>query len=133
MSYLKAKSEFNESAADLLFDNHLYAPSVHCAYYSCLQLLKFLIKDFLNIDYPDQKKECDFLKQNSHEYVIKKVLNEIHTLSTFDYIDLRRNIYDLKSFREISDYENQIVDIDLSKKSIDKARDIRSYLIKKML
>jgi uncharacterized protein (UPF0332 family) len=133
MSYLKAKSEFNKSAAELLYDNNLYAPSVHCAYYSCLQLIKFLVKDFMNIDYPDQKIESDQLKQNSHEYVIRKLLNEVHGLSRFDYIDLRRNIYDLKSFREISDYENQIVDIDLSKKSINKANDIRSYLIRKML
>jgi uncharacterized protein (UPF0332 family) len=133
MSYLKAKSEFNKSAAELLYDNNLYAPSVHCAYYSCLQLIKFLVKDFMNVDYPDQKIESDYLKQNSHEYVIGKLLNEVHGLNRFDYIDLRRNIYDLKSFREISDYENQIVDIDLSKKSIDKANDIRSYLIRKML
>jgi len=133
MSYLKAKSEFNKSAAELLYDNNLYAPCVHCAYYSCLQLIKFLIKDFMSIDYPDQKIESDSLKQNSHEYVIKKLLSEIHKLSRFDYLDLRRNIYDLKSFREISDYENQIVDIDISKKSIDKANDIRSYLISKML
>jgi hypothetical protein len=87
----------------------------------------------MSIDYPDQKIESDSLKQNSHEYVIKKLLSEIHKLSRFDYLDLRRNIYDLKSFREISDYENQIVDIDISKKSIDKANDIRSYLISKML
>jgi hypothetical protein len=133
MSYLKAKSEFNKSAAELLYDNNLYAPSVHCSYYSCLQLIKFLVKDFMNIDYQDQKKESDHLKQNSHEYVIRKLLNEVHGLSRIDYLDLRRNIYDLKSFREISDYENQIVDIDLSKKSIDKANDIRSYLIRKML
>jgi hypothetical protein len=133
MSYLKAKSEFNKSAAELLYDNNLYAPSVHCAYYSCLQLIKFLVKDFMNVDYPDQKIESDHLKQNSHEYVIRKLLNEVHGLSRLDYIDLRRNIYDLKSFREISDYENQIVDIDLSKKSIDKANAIRNYLTRKML
>jgi hypothetical protein len=133
MPHLRAKSDFNTSAADLLYDNHLYAPSVHCAYYSCLQLIKFLIKDFLNVDYPDQKIESDHLKQNSHEYVIRKLLNEVYGFSRLDYIDLRRNIYDLKSFREMSDYENKMVDIKLSKKSIEKANDIRGYLISKML
>jgi hypothetical protein len=133
MAFLKDKSDFNMAGAELLHNNNLYAPSVHCAYYSCLQLNKYIIKSFIGIDYPDQKLECEALNRRSHDYLIKKVLDEVVKVNRFEYLDLRREIYDLKAFREKSDYENELIDIVLSKKSIDTAKKIRNYLIKKMI
>ena len=53
MTKLKQKSEFNFDAAKVLIDTNLYAPSVHCSYYSCFQLMKFALKDFCGINYDE--------------------------------------------------------------------------------
>lgn len=53
MSKLKAKAEFNIDAAQLLIDKSLYAPSVHCSYYSCFQLMKYTMKEIFGITYDE--------------------------------------------------------------------------------
>ena len=54
MSKLKEKAKFNLSAAEILQENNLFAPSIHCSYYSCFQLLKFTINDFFGISQPER-------------------------------------------------------------------------------
>jgi hypothetical protein len=40
MGHLKNKSELNLGAAELLHQYSYYSSVVHCAYYSCIQLMK---------------------------------------------------------------------------------------------
>nr|MDA3854277.1 hypothetical protein [Bacteroidales bacterium] len=70
MSKLKEKSNFNLDAAELLIVRNLYAPSVHCSYYSCFQQLKYIVKDFCGKDYETQNVEIAQSPQGSHDYVI---------------------------------------------------------------
>lgn len=133
MSYLRQKSEFNITAAQFLIEKNLYAPSIHCSYYSCLQLLKVVVKEFIGINYDDQESEISSGKSNSHKYVIDKVLNEIRIKNRFEYIDMRRNITDLKTFREKSDYYNIEIDISKSQNAFERATEIRNYLTKQLL
>ncbi|MDY0280344.1 MAG: hypothetical protein RBR35_07270 [Salinivirgaceae bacterium] len=74
MSYLRQKSEFNLDAAKLLQSNSLFAPSVHCSYYSCLQLLKATIIEFFGVSY----EELDIALINAQQ---KTRLTHTNTLS----------------------------------------------------
>ncbi|MFA5327734.1 MAG: HEPN domain-containing protein [Prolixibacteraceae bacterium] len=124
MSYLKAKSEHNLLAAEILIRNNLHAPSVHCSYYSCFQLSKYALKQFFGIDYKLQEEELTRLKQTkigkigTHEYVINKLGNEIRNCSKEAYLTFTNNIKELKKFRIESDYGNIAVNDEQSSKSL---------------
>jgi hypothetical protein len=124
VSNLKNKSDHNHLAAEMLIENRLHAPSVHCSYYSCFQLSKYALKEFVGINYEEQEEELNQLKQNpstkfgSHEYVIFKLGNEIKRVSTKDYRIFSTNFKVLKSFRRKSDYLDELVTDEQSKESL---------------
>lgn len=107
MSKLRQKSDFNLDAAKVLLEQNLFAPSVHCSYYSCFQLLKYTIHDFFGEDYEKQANNISTTKQKTHQYVINYITNKLKTLaSSQESRDFKRKINDLKQFRIESDYEN---------------------------
>ncbi len=129
MSKLKEKSALNYCAADVLINSNYYAPSVHCSYYSCFQLMKYSIKYFFDINYEDLAKQIGSAKQNTHSYVIKFIGEEMkNNLGLFEYRNFNNKIRDLRNFREQSDYENVDVTFDDSKKALNLAKEIRTKL-----
>ncbi len=134
MPYLKAKSEFNKEAANLLSDRSLYAPSIHCAYYSCFQLSKYIIKEKLNISYNQQSNEIRSTPGvQSHSYVVRKILDQIQIIDRGGYNEIRRKLSDLRLLREKSDYENIEINFTLSKRAIDYSNELRIYFTNKLL
>ncbi len=130
MSKLKQKSEFNIDAAKLLIKEAYYAPSVHCSYYSCFQLMKFTIKDFSGIDYETQSVNISTTGQHTHQYIINFISDELKKFVGIEESRIfKRTIKDLKQFREESDYENIEVSYDKGQTALDKANEIRQYLI----
>lgn len=131
MSKLRQKSDFNIDAASALLKQNLFAPSVHCSYYSCFQLLKYTIKDFFEVDYETLAVNISTSKQKTHQYVINYITKELVTLAGIkESQDFKRKIKDLKQFREESDYEDIEVNSDKGNNAYNKAREIRSYIIK---
>lgn len=129
MSKIKQKSDFNHDAAKILIDKNYYAPSVHCSYYSCFQLMKFTIKDFFEISYQDLTNRIGSAKQNTHSYVIKYIGNEIRqNVDILEFREFNNKIRDLKYYREQSDYDNFEVTIDDGKKALKLADEIRGKL-----
>jgi hypothetical protein len=132
MSKLRQKSDFNISAADTLIKQYLFAPSVHCSYYSCFQLLKYTIKDFFGVDYNAQASNIANSKQKTHQYVINYIANELKCLPNIEESRwFIRTVKDLRQFRNESDYENIEVGFDKGDAAYSKAKEIRSYIIKK--
>ncbi len=132
MSKIREKSNFNFDAAALLLKNSLYAPSVHCSYYSCFQLLKYTIKDFFGVDYDNQSINIAKTRQRTHQYVINYIVNELKKYSSANESrGFKRKINDLKQLRIESDYENIEISLDKGTKAFDKAKEIRTFLIKK--
>lgn len=122
MGNLKNKSEINLDVAKHLLKEG-YPPCVcHPAYYSCLQLMKYQIKNVIGIDYKQQEEEIVSGKANSHGYAIRKIR---------DYIKLRdgikaanwfdRSIKDLKETREKADYKTDIITHTIASDAIDEA------------
>ncbi len=130
MSKLKEKSEFNFASAQLLIDNYLYAPSVHCSYYSCFQLMKFTMNNFFDIGYDKLNTRISVSTLGgTHSYVIHFFNNAVKKKNGyFDYRDFSRKIKDLKEFRESSDYDDVEITIDKSQKAKEYATDIRQYI-----
>jgi hypothetical protein len=138
MSGLKNKSEINLDAAKVLIEKHnFYAPSVHCSYYSVLQLLKFTVNSSMGISYKDQEREIGssrqsrFTARGTHEYLIEKIGDKIKAVSTGEFTDFNRQVKELKVFRRRSDYENIDITYEQSNKAYGLADEIRK-LIKKI-
>src|SRR5690554_982567 len=130
MSKIRQKSEFNIKAAEQLLKDAYYAPSVHCSYYSCFQLLKYTIKDFFNIDYETQAVNMSVIGQKSHQYVVNYIAKELVSFVPFEESrNFKRTIKDLKQFRIESDYENLEIDLVKGNDAFNKAQEIRSYEI----
>ena len=133
MSKLRQKSTFNIDAAGILLTKNLYAPSVHCSYYSCFQLLKYTINNFFGIDYETLKGDIANTKphKGTHQYVINFIYTELYSLTSFRESRIfKRKINDLKQFRTESDYEEKEVLLDKGNKAYELAKEIRTYVIK---
>jgi len=129
MSKLREKSEFNFDAAQLLIDNYLYAPSVHCSYYSCFQMMKYTMKNFFGISYDELNTRISVSTSGgTHSYVTNFFNKEVKKKGISDYSDFSRKIKDLKEFRESSDYDDVEITIDKSQRAKDYATDIRQYI-----
>lgn len=77
MSYLKNKSEINYAAAVLLQKQSLYPSVIHCAYYSCFQLMKHLLITNLGKSESDISNEVRNTSDGSHEVMINNILNHL--------------------------------------------------------
>jgi len=129
MSKIKQKSEFNLAAAKLLIENNYYAPSVHCSYYSCFQLLKYTIKNFCGLDYDMQSKNISSSKLHTHQYIINYITGKLKEKVNFqESRNFKLKIKDLKQFRLESDYENIEIGFEKSNKAYRIANEIRDEI-----
>jgi hypothetical protein len=134
VSALKNKSEINLEAARILNERTLYAPSIHCAYYSVLQLMKFAVSDSIGISYEEQDQEINALKtqkakaKGTHEYLIMKVEDVIRRNDELNFTDFTRNVKVLKRFRASSDYDNVDISSEQSNKAFGLAKELRAQL-----
>ena len=139
MSHLKSKSEINISAAEVLLDKHTYyASSVHCSYYGCFQFIRSKLNQ-IGITYEkiDQdiasSRQSEATTLHSHLYPIKLILDEIEKKSDKFYRStLRNKIFDLKEYREISDYRNVDVGYDESNKAFNLSKEIIKLISSKI-
>jgi len=132
MSKLREKSKFNLDAAEVLITKNLYAPSVHCSYYSCLQRIKSILPDFFGVSYQQIDINVSSGKLNEHSYLIQYISKQIYTnIGYNEYVDFKRNIGDLKEFRIHSDYKDIEVTWDQSSKAYRLATEINEFLAEK--
>ena len=132
MSKLKEKSEFNIDAAQVLIDKYLFAPSVHCSYYSCFQLMKFTMSAYFGMSYDELRQKVSVnTSGGTHTYVTHFFNTEVRKkYGLTDYTDFSRKIKDLKEFRESSDYDDSEITIDNSTKALQYAKELRYYIQK---
>lgn len=134
MSNLKEKSKLNIDAAKLLFDELIFAPSIHCSYYSVLQLMKHAICHTIGLSYQDQERELNSYRQlpasprGTHEYIIEKIEDVIMRVDRSNFVEFDRKVKDLKKFRIKSDYDNIDITFEQSRKAMGYANDLRDQL-----
>ena len=122
MTWLKHKSEENLNSASILLDNKLYASSIHCYYYACLQLVKCVLNNKLGISYQEQ----DDTKEDSHNLVIKKLYENLKRKDIAKANIFKRCIDDLKYPRTRADYKN----VQIQSKDATSARNKSDSVIK---
>jgi hypothetical protein len=130
LSIIYNKSKFNLEAAQLLIENDLYAPSVHCSYFACLQFIKYKLKNIRGITYDDIDENTKGL--DSHQYLIREILKDFNVKAKEkrDITTLQENIKDLKLFRKRSDYEDYEIKFPVSNECLTKTKQIIESLNK---
>lgn len=128
------KSDDNFQSAKYLYDNSLYASSVHCCYYSCLQTA---ITQYVSISkkkYSDIQNEiANDNKKHVHSFYIDK-LKGIYLSTSTDVNKGRisRNMHNLykglKELRVDADYNDKEIDDTLAKKAIENCEIINGLL-----
>ena len=125
MAFLRAKSELNRAAADSLYKSGQHPSAVHCAYYSCVQLMKHIMihqigKSEQDIDNEYRQIGVDGKRKfgGIHEYLIN-VLYGVLISKDVDATTFNSNVLQLKKLRGKSDYSDTFqVDSSISSTSI---------------
>lgn len=131
MSLLK-KSEQNIISAKLLKDNNLFASSVHCSYYSCVQRMLNIVHVHMGSDKDDLKNKCKINATGSHVIMANEVKLELFRVSMNDSESqfFSNNIGNLKRNREAADYHQVDIEPMKCQASIEIAYKINKLLDK---
>lgn len=128
MPNLKHKSIENQKAAELIDKNQIDGiASVHSIYYSIFQLIKYIIKEHLGIDYQVQEKLIKD-KQNSHVIIINILKKDIINNHKSSLSQISRDFGELKLRRTIADYQKKGLTQEEIKECIDIANNLRNEL-----
>jgi len=128
MTHLLKKSQDNHKSALQLFGNYkYYAPSIHCAYYSCVQLMIHIL---LTAGKKTEKQiDVETQKESSHNYYIREVSELITKLQPGKLVEFNK-IKELKKFRRSSDYKDIEITFDDANKATTYSEQINSTLKK---
>jgi hypothetical protein len=69
MSHLLTKSMQNLESADILINANMFSSSVHCSYYSCLQLCKHVLISDMGMTFAEVENMTK--GKSSHNIIIK--------------------------------------------------------------
>jgi len=132
---LRNKAVINYDAAEKLNQtpNYHYCSSIHCAYFSCFQILKFIILAIFNENEEEvyAKRKTGTREIGEHDYYIQRIHE--HIISTKDYgsaKDFKNKIIELKSLRTVSDYKIDTIEQNKSEYAIRLADEILKILRK---
>lgn len=129
---LLEKSNQNLASANFLLEKKMFASSVHCAYYSCVQRMLNVLYEFIGQDKEELKRKCELNATGSHVIVANTVKSELFSISS----NMSENQYfsnqigNLKRNREAADYGKVIIEFPKCKASIEIALKINNILDK---
>jgi hypothetical protein len=109
VSHLKDKSDQNIASAQYLIVKSHYASSVHCSYYSCVQLMLHILgshfkKTEIDIDNESQLGSKD--EGGFHNWLINYIQRQFFLINNKDSREFYTFIGQLKNQRVRSDYRN---------------------------
>lgn len=131
----------NINAARVLTgDKELCSASIHCAYYSCYQLINYFLNNELHLDEMGRKQQYDNYVRGqkntggkilgSHEYWLSQFINNFKSKKPCEASRVYGNLMKLKHARTKADYSTT----DYFKKDTDQlyemAKDTRKRIIK---
>lgn len=142
MSTVIEKSKFNLDAAQLLQEKSYYAPSVHCAFYSCLQFLMYLAKEIFKVT--DTDIAAQTVGGGTHKYLVDLTFRELRRakmsksdknlslqykfdktkLTTITITNFNSKMGKLKIHRVDSDYKDKEIRFDDSREAISLSQEI---------
>lgn len=127
MKILLEKSEKNIEASNLLLQEEYFETSIHCSYYSCIQLMSHILFNVFDINEYDFINSNENKKNGSHNSLLNEITKRFPSQSTNVY-EFKNDFKIIKDYRIKADYRQQnILETD-SIKSIDKATKINNKL-----
>lgn len=102
------KSNSFYSSAQELRDSGFLCPSAHLAYYSVFIILKYIVCNYLGINYEVQDEEHS--GGMSHKDIIEKVIYDVDAKNPDLSFDLERYINAMKQLRVKADYKDEEID-----------------------
>ncbi|MEO8589812.1 MAG: hypothetical protein ABI432_10615 [Flavobacteriales bacterium] len=111
MSNLLRKSQQNDAASGILIANGLYATSIHCSYYRCLQYMLHLHPHELPRGQPDDRT------QGTHNVLIAIIGQKLREKDTTASVNFNNEIQKLKKLRTQADYQEPMFDASTSREA----------------
>ncbi|MEI6816028.1 MAG: hypothetical protein WCL14_05415 [Bacteroidota bacterium] len=105
MSAILNKSESNSKAALSLKQGAFYASSIHCSYYSCIQLMLHIMLYKFKLTQDEIDSNADEKGEGSHVYLINFFTTEIDKVNA-NSRNFNTNITTLKRARRKADYKD---------------------------
>lgn len=129
MSILIVKSKENLASAQLLIQSKYYNSSVHCCYYSSVQIMLHLLLNQFGYNNEEIKKEVEINGgRGSHVFAINKVFDKMKDKARFKALTFKREIGLLKNKRDNADYHEFEINEDFSKDALKQAVEINKTL-----
>lgn len=135
---LRDKAITNLDAALILKEqpNRHHCSSIHCSYYSCFQVIKYIIITDLGLSDAEivTNREKESLlsgrkKPSEHDYLITLLHKNIINLKKLDDAQtFNENISKLKSLRNNSDYKPILIEKDKSDNALNYAETVHKIL-----
>lgn len=123
MTVYQEKSLQSIDSANKLKSDSLYGSSVHCAYYSCVQLSKHVLVNVLS-----KTDEIERNRGSFHRFFIETIRQELSNKNRFRSLDFQKKIANLKALREQADYTDEHITSDRSKQAIEDALFVNNIL-----
>jgi hypothetical protein len=115
---LLKKSLDNFEGAKYLNKRKKHLPAViHCAYYSCFQIVSYILHKKLSKDSDTLFRECKKKNEAIHNISIKNIYSDLYTYNVSKATDFNSFISQLKDLRIDSDYK----DVEIIPNDCDKA------------
>lgn len=108
MNILLKKSTSSLEASSLLKDEEHFASSVHCAYYSCIQLMRHILFNCYNIDETIFDSSANTNSTGSHMYLMNELTKLIHG-KNFEIREFKSNFRNIKYYRKKADYQQIVI------------------------
>lgn len=131
MDILLNKSESSLEASTLLHEEELYASSVHCSYYSSVQLMRHIIFNNFGEDEIDFDNKDEVRNHGSHNFLISFFKNRIYT--SISKRDFGTHLRDLKELRKNADYKQKVILIGESRNAMRLSNIVNSALKRNFL
>lgn len=134
MSDWKIKSGKNINGAELLIKNSLFSSSVHCSYYSNVQLmLHILFNDFgkSESEIENEAKQGSIDEKGYHNWLKNTITRELVKRDFMIGRDFNNFFGQLKALRVKADYKNTIIEKNKANDAVSFSKKINQILEEK--
>lgn len=134
MSDWKKKSKENQKSAKMLIQNTNYSSSVHCAYYSNIQLMLHILLNDLKLSESDietKSKQGSIDEGGFHNWLKAAITRELFARDFMLVRDFNNFFGQLKSLRIKADYKNLLILESKAKNGLDLSSRITKLLEEK--
>lgn len=129
MGILVVKSQENISSARILIENKYFNSSVHCSYYSSVQIMIHVLLNKYNFTQERLEESAKSERKGSHVFAKNFLHTKMKEMGIrFDAVEFHRLIGSLKNKREKADYQEEVIEEDLSRDALNQAAKINSIL-----